>query len=107
MLAIHIVFEVENAGESGAGGVVFGPGTVFVLVRGDIRYRAEWSRGSGRAGAEAHNGPGGLAGSAGTATFERREVVGFACFTPAAVVVLATRASRSRGGSIPAPCFRR
>ena len=90
MLAVHVIFEIEDPRKSGACGIVFSPGSVFVLSAEEVFDTAlDGVAVRVAAGAESHNRPGGLAGGAGTATFEGRKVVRFAGFSPAAIVILA------------------
>jgi hypothetical protein len=88
-VTVHVVFEVEDFGEAGAGGFEFGPGAVGVLGAEEVMETVE-EAGTGRIveGAEAHDGPSGLGRRAGAAAFEDWIVVGIAAFAPAAVVVL-------------------
>src|SRR5690242_622245 len=88
-IAIHIVFEVEDLGKTGAGDLVFSPGTVGILGANQILNAAAqaWQlRVIKRA--KPHHRPGGLGSGAGPLAFEDRVIVGVAAFAPPAVLVL-------------------
>ena len=86
---IHVVFQVKDLRETGAGGFVFGPGTVGVLGVNKILDAATKGFGVGVAeGAEGHHRPGGLGSGARPLAFEDRIVVSVAAFAPAAIGVL-------------------
>ena len=88
-VAIHVVLQVEDARETGAGRFRFGPGAVGVLGANEVGHAGLDAGAVGVAeGAEAHDGPGGLGGGAGALAFEDGVVVGVAAFAPAAVLVL-------------------
>src|SRR5688500_16768228 len=88
-IPIHVVFEVENFREAGAGGFEFGPTTVAVVSADEVIDAADEAGAIGIAeGAESHDGPRGLGGGAGTLALENGIVVGVAAFAPTAIGML-------------------
>ncbi len=73
VLTVHLVFELENAGESGAGCVIFRPASVWELGADEVFDSAFDA--CIATGAEAHECPCGLAGGAWAEAFERGEIV--------------------------------
>src|SRR5262249_12604894 len=88
-IPIHVVFEIKYLWEAGSRSLVFGPGAIRVLRSNKVLDTAlhAWPEGLVK-GAETHDGPGGLGGSAGTLTFKDRVIVSIATFAPAAVFML-------------------
>ena len=90
VVAIHVVAQVEDFGEAGAGGLGLGPGAVGVLGVEEVADAGLEGGAEGVAtGDQAHDGPGGLGGGGGAFAFVGGVVVGGTGFAPAAVGVLA------------------
>src|SRR5439155_18289539 len=91
VLSIHVVLEVEHAGEAGSGYFRFGPRAVRILRGQEIMERTLHACAVKiAAGANPHKGPRGLRCGALPTAFGFRIVVRRAGFAPAAIRVLAT-----------------
>src|SRR5256885_6515481 len=91
ILPVHVVLEVEDARETGAGNLRLVPGAIGLLGRKQITQPALHARPVQIAArADAHYPPRPLPSGARAAAFCRRIIVGGAGLAPAAVWVLAT-----------------
>src|SRR6266446_6123204 len=91
VLAIHVVLQIENARESGAGNFRLIPGAVGALRCEEKTQPALHTRAIKIAAcAKSHQRPRGLGGGACAFTLQVRILVGSARFAPAAVIILAT-----------------
>ena len=91
ILPIHVVFQVENPRETGAGNFRFIPGAVARAASkaNNAVPRCTLGRSEIAAGAQTHQRPRGLRGRARAFAFQVGIFVGGATFAPAAIIVLA------------------